>query len=569
MFQVACGLAVSDCLPPFHSPTLPNMHDHHETLQAFVRRSRSLYSLPAVALEVLERTRCPEVDTKALAGCIEKDPALTTKLLKVVNSSLFGLSCPVSDLHQAIALLGTKPLKLLVLGFSLPEPLLMETAGNSLARYWRYALTKAAAARELYQTIWRIDASEAFLAGLLADLGMLVLLQDLGGQYALFVDRAVAEQVDLSQLEIQALGFNHTQLTASLLADWKIPEPLPSVIAAHLVMDRWSRLSAEQTKLAQVLYLADLLAQLIVDQRYDLLPLALSTGREQCQLQRNQLSALVERLDQTVATLAEHLNLKIAGSHDYRDILATAHQQMAEVALEFAGERHPNEGPLLEKVFAETQALAAAAHEIATPHDPTSSVTEPADESLRDRPAAKIVSNGPGATAAKPSPTVVESNRSPKTVLQDPGFAGRLQAALTGCRQSRQEFSLMLLDIDNFDDLLITQGPDGARQIRATIESLATTVLPQTATVWQLRDSRWAILLPGSDRRQAVENANHLLEKLGQPTNLPTPVISVGIAALSLVPKNFPASRLLESGERCLYAAQSGGGNLVKSIEIC
>ena len=73
-------------------------------LQQFVERAGSLYSLPAVAMEVLELTGQPDVDTVALRQCVERDPALTAKLLRVVNSSMFGLSREVSDLTQALAL---------------------------------------------------------------------------------------------------------------------------------------------------------------------------------------------------------------------------------------------------------------------------------------------------------------------------------------------------------------------------------------------------------------------------------------------------------------------------------
>ncbi|MCH8042607.1 MAG: HDOD domain-containing protein, partial [Planctomycetes bacterium] len=86
-----------------------------DALDPFVERAKSLYSLPAVAMEVLRLTDHPKVDVPALKNCIENDPALTTKLLRVVNSSLFGLSREVNDLNQALALLGIKPLKLLVL----------------------------------------------------------------------------------------------------------------------------------------------------------------------------------------------------------------------------------------------------------------------------------------------------------------------------------------------------------------------------------------------------------------------------------------------------------------------
>ena len=121
-------------------------------------------------MEVLELTRNPPVDPHALKACSENDPALTTKLLRVVNSSLFGLSREVSDLNQALALLGTKPLKLLVLGFSLPPGLFAGIHGEVLQHYWRHTLTKAVAGREISEQIWNQPGDDAFIVGLLQDL---------------------------------------------------------------------------------------------------------------------------------------------------------------------------------------------------------------------------------------------------------------------------------------------------------------------------------------------------------------------------------------------------------------
>ena len=132
-----------DAARPTQKPARPRKHavqamnDPTATLDRLVGRAEQLYSLPAVAMEVLQLTDNPQVDTRALKECIENDPALTGKILRVVNSSLFGLSREVSDLNQALALLGTKPLKLLVLGFSLPSGLYAGIEARTLGRYWR------------------------------------------------------------------------------------------------------------------------------------------------------------------------------------------------------------------------------------------------------------------------------------------------------------------------------------------------------------------------------------------------------------------------------------------------
>src|SRR5690606_1118285 len=120
-----------------------------DSLQQLVACSRELYTLPRVAMEVLELTDRPNVDIPALRKCVEHDPALTTKVLRVVNSSLFGLPRQVTDLNHALTLLGVKPLKMLVLGFSLPPDLFAGLQAEVLQQYWRRSIIKAVAAREI------------------------------------------------------------------------------------------------------------------------------------------------------------------------------------------------------------------------------------------------------------------------------------------------------------------------------------------------------------------------------------------------------------------------------------
>src|SRR5262245_28814259 len=92
-------------------------------VQQFVERTGQLYSRPAAAAEVLQLAGESRIDTRALKECLERDPALAARILRVVNSSLFGVSRPITDLNQALTVLGTRPLKMLVLGFSLPKEL--------------------------------------------------------------------------------------------------------------------------------------------------------------------------------------------------------------------------------------------------------------------------------------------------------------------------------------------------------------------------------------------------------------------------------------------------------------
>jgi len=186
-------------------------------LDEIASRALTLYSRPTVAMEVVRLTEEPRVDARALKECVAKDPALTCKVLRVVNSSLYGLHQPVADLNQAISLIGIKPLKLLVLGFNLPDALFAEVAARELQWYWTNTLTRAVAARLLAEQLWNQSGDEAFIAGLLQDIGILVLLRELGEPYAKFLTGVIDEKCHLASLELDTLGFDHVQLSAALL----------------------------------------------------------------------------------------------------------------------------------------------------------------------------------------------------------------------------------------------------------------------------------------------------------------------------------------------------------------
>src|SRR5262245_8466540 len=100
-------------------------------LDTFVDRTGGLYTMPAVAVEVLALADDPRADAAQLKACIERDPALAAKLLRVVNSSMYSPARPVVDLSQAVALLGVKAVKLLALGFTLPERMFDERASTA------------------------------------------------------------------------------------------------------------------------------------------------------------------------------------------------------------------------------------------------------------------------------------------------------------------------------------------------------------------------------------------------------------------------------------------------------
>lgn len=542
------------------------MQESVRSIDRLVARAGQLYSLPTVAMKVLELTQNPTVDASAIKACIENDPALTIKLLRVVNSSLFGLIREVCDLNQALALLGTKPLKLLVLGFSLPSRLFAGVGTAVLARYWRRTLTKAIAARELCEAVWRQPGDEAFIGGLLQDLGMLLLIQELGEPYIKFLDAVLTSGRDLRAMEVESMGFDHTILTARLLAHWGLPEALAEAV-------NWPEASpAEMPQLAQALHLAELLAQVLVDGRAEAFGRLLEVGPPHERLEASEVEKLVATLEQKVQQLAGVLRLQLPENTDYRELLLRAHTQLAEVASDaaemllrrqFHGVDRGERG-LLDEFQSLSEAVARVAH-----GDPRRS--KPAVAPAESRAVEPVVA---AVRSSLPPDCGLVSPRGRTAALDaDPPLQSQLTSMAAACRQSRCSLSLLLVELDNPEDLVARYGVDRLAGFRRFLEYACRKLEHPCAICLAHGEVGFAVILPRCDRQAAVQLGNELIDRVRQldlgrsPTGHPVMSISAGVATVALPPKNFPADALLEAADRCLYGAHASGG-VLKSIEI-
>lgn len=570
-----------------------NLEASGVVLERIVAKAGTLYTLPAVAVEVLQLTSHPKVDVQRLRQCIERDPALATRVLGVVNSSLFGLGHQISDLSQALALLGTKPLKLLVLGFSLPDNLFIGVAGDILRRYWRRTLTKAVAAREISATVWKLPGDDAFLAGLLQDIGLLVLIQEFGEPFVKLLDAAFAKSMDVGTLVAKSIGFDHAQLSARLLERWGLPQNLVDAIAAGRPAATIADLPATVRCLPQILHLAELLSSLVTENRTDLLPDLLAAAEGYHSLRINELPALVASLQEKVEQLADVLKLELPLGMDYTAVMLKAHERLSDVAADAAAEllRGPRRDELeeTEDVLAELQALKVSVRRVAT-----STELQAKSEVHLEHPV-----HGP-LTADVPRPTLlrkelwgtaqptgqaqaVRADTGETTEFQamappageiDPGFLGDLATMAASCRSARCAMSVVLIGIDRYDELVMARGVSGAERIVAFLGESCQALGATGSICRRAGDDQFAMLLPAADRQAAVAIGNQLLSDMrrlagGTPGQVRSALtVSVGIAAVAVPPKNFIPSTLIDSAERCLHAARMSGGNALKSIEI-
>ena len=520
-------------------------------------------------MRVVELTNQPTIDTHALKDCIEKDPALTTRILRVVNSSLFGLSRQVTDLNQALTLMGTKPLKLLVLGFSLPTELFTGLQADVLQRYWRRTVIKAVAARELAETLWRIPGDDAFIAGLLQDLGTLVLIQDLGDTYLAFLERVHNDESNLLTMEVATLGFNHATLSARLLEHWGLPTSIARDVGRAFDPEALVKLPEREQVVPEILHMADLVAEFLTRERASVLDELIHVGGRYQGLVIDQLKSLIASLEIKVPQLAEVLSLSLPDGTAYSTILLRAHTQLCDAAESASfdllhDQRSAGDVEACEfgEVLQQTQALRSEIGRFA----------ESRSDSRTRHPVvrqdAPVMTND-GTTCEKhygASPTLRQ--------VPAPSLLSSVESAVLSCRQARHALSLVVLELDHADGLVTQIGTTPLRRAMNRLQSILHAIVVDDGRLTQVDEYRFAVIFEGCDRQPAVELARQLVRCAREwstehaATHGHAMSLSAGVATLAMPPKNFPSQELINAAERCLSGVQLSGGDSVKSIDI-
>ncbi|MGC9943798.1 MAG: response regulator [Verrucomicrobiota bacterium] len=206
-----------------------------ESLRLLVNRCSVLPSLPALYSEIIEVLQDPDAGVEEIGAIIVKDVAMTAKILKLVNSAFFGLGNEIANPSEAVAYLGTDTIKSLILvthAFSNSE---IRLDGFSLESLWNHSLevSKAAKAVASYEGAEKKFLDEAFVAGLLHDVGKLVFALNLPQEYQAAINIAREMQIPLAAAEKQVFGANHGDVGGYLLGLWGLPVPVVEAIALH------------------------------------------------------------------------------------------------------------------------------------------------------------------------------------------------------------------------------------------------------------------------------------------------------------------------------------------------
>jgi HD-like signal output (HDOD) protein len=207
-----------------------------EPLRNLLARLHKLPALSGIYTQVLQELQSPTASIEFVAKLIGKDPVMTAKMLQLVNSAVFGLPREIADPIEAVLFLGTERTKALVLltgVFSQFDK--TQCQGFDPDALWRHLMAVGCFARIVSQ-IERQDGKTSdlcFTAGLLHDIGKLLLAANLPLEYGQMIDQAQRRHLTLREMEFEILGATHAEVGACLLGTWGLPLPILEAIAWH------------------------------------------------------------------------------------------------------------------------------------------------------------------------------------------------------------------------------------------------------------------------------------------------------------------------------------------------
>lgn len=216
-------------------------------------------TLPQVTVKIIQVVENPKATARDLHEIIRVDPALSARILKVVNSAFYGLPGQISNMDRAIVLLGLSAVKNIAIAASMTQ---MFSTGSTVEGFsgnevWKHSIAVAVACRLLTAAQGRPAVEESFLAGLIHDIGLLVERQVFAKQLGEIIGKAGKGEGTFCELETQTIGADHAAFGMALATKWRFPAALCTAIGYH---HKPMQVAAVNRELPVLVHLADILA---------------------------------------------------------------------------------------------------------------------------------------------------------------------------------------------------------------------------------------------------------------------------------------------------------------------
>jgi diguanylate cyclase (GGDEF)-like protein len=489
--------------------------EDHQQLDRILKCER-LPSFPAIAARVIEMCGDQGVSIRELGEVLSHDTAISTKMLRTINSSFYGLRNRVTTVERATAMLGISAVKMLALGFSL-VPQLRGMGGEDFdpTIIWKRSLFAAVGAHTIARDIKFDNHEEAFIAGLLQDLGVIVMLQALRNEYIEVIDDVIETHGKLRATEQEKLGIDHAKVGKAMAEKWMLPEILVAAIGLHEDPDD---AVPEYQALVRAVALGAKAADCFLgpeDKRPGRVKNYIRYASQWFDLNQEQAGKYLEQIEEGTKEMGKLFEIESSSDQSAADLMFLANETLSELTVESI--HHT------QQLQTENEQLSNQAH-----YDPLTSI------------------------------------------LNRGGLDQMLGETFGAAAAGGMPLSLIFFDADKFKPINDTYGHAAGDRVLQTIAALMNGCAPVGARVGRFGGDEFMMILPGVDGSQAVNIAEKVRQRVSQAVIVAegdrqlTTSVSVGIASYHGTRSDaYTAESLVAAADKAMYAAKAAGGNRV------
>ncbi len=495
-----------------------------------ITASPNLPTLPVVAIKLLELSKNPDCEVKDLVALIKTDPAICAKILKAVNSTVFGFSSKVSSIDRAVPLLGTTGVTSLALSFSLVQGAMSSGAmAQFYSAYWLQSVVQATATDKLGRLTPSGLGCELFLTGLLIDIGRLAMLKTIPGEYAAVLKTAEESQRNLHDIEIEQLGFSHVQIGCDLMRQWGLPEPLiHACLLHHATREEIAAVSdTADYALVQAAALGSSVGDYFGGTNQGL---ALARLRELTAafygFDEVRLETFLIEMKGHIDEAAAMFSVNTSDLGDPADLMARANDQLAQMAVR--------------EHVASTQAICRQKL-VEEENRELESLNEQLQQQVMHDPLTRIF------------------NRS--------FFDQALEKEVQRCRRSAQPLGILFIDVDRFKSLNDTYGHQFGDLVLKRVAAQLGDVVRGADTVARYGGEEFVVLVnqpTESGIQRLAERIRARVETLEISNDAESVRVTVSVGAALTIPRRDDAqvgAELIAAADQAMYEAKHGGRN--------
>jgi diguanylate cyclase (GGDEF)-like protein len=495
------------------------------SMQDFFDEKIRLPSPPVIALKILKAVRNDENSFEELAEIISVDPALSIRILKIANSSLYGFPKPVDSLAKATGLIGTEALKNIALSFVIVQDFQdVPQGGFDLDLFWRRAVTAAVAAEVLGRNIGS-KGQDFFVSGLLQDIGVMILFLSSPNEYTMVLDDKRISAKNLCDTEKQQFGRDHAEIGYHLLSSWMLPASISKPIRSHHSVGEEKEFSQE----AKILNFADKISAMYHGLHSNSKFVEIHKGlSEEWRLSTEEIDALIDSVGEQSREVMELFSIDPGEIKPFTQIMQEANDELRRLNFSY------------EQIVLELKQAKQSAEQLA-------GELKRANESLRE-------------LALRDGLTGLYNHRY---------FQEILEVELNRGLRYEHPLSLLLIDIDFFKKVNDLYGHPAGDHVLRAVSRLLVKLVRHSDIVARYGGEEFAVIMPETGSRGARVIAQRLRRGIGQEQidykdQSISVTISIGLATSDGNNTSTGRKELIELSDRALYRAKQNGRNRIE-----